>query len=313
MSLERTTLVLLVVLSVITSHGALAARQLFKHPHHPVTWTTERCDQESEITISTQRPWDLEGDSRILKGLVRSAGLAIAFECPALERLNYRVRDLETDESLYSGSATRDSGWQPSSWSSTTSPQDPNQSSSVFRVAGVELGMTIDEARSIMREQFGDEPSYRSRARMLVSRNGRCRFDADNDRHLMSDDNRCMRVWMSNHTRPQVERVKLVHDLPQRLGVDIDEALRQRFGRPVEVKPVYARGYEGRRMVWGRQLATQQGQYRAPEETEYELEAEVFESANSTRIVLRLGGSSLNLATMADDDFNVLDWQTPKY
>jgi len=313
MNLKRTTLALLAVFSVITSYGAHAARQLFKHPHHPVTWTTERCDRESEITISTHRPWDLEADSRILEGLVRSAGLAIAFECPALEQLNYRVRDLETDESLYFGSATRRSGWQPSQRAGATSSQDVTPSASVFRVAGVELGMTLDEARSIMREQFGDEPGYRSRARMLVSRNGWCRFGSDSDRHVTSDDNRCMRVWMSNHMRPQVERVKLVHDLPQRLGVDIDEALRQRFGRPVQVKPLYVPGYEARRMVWGRQLATQQGQYRALDEIEYELEAEVFESANSTRIVLRLGGSPLNLATMADDDFNVLDWQTPKY
>jgi|GEM_PF-4143665 len=301
-----------VVLLLLTSAGAQAARQLFQHPHHPVTWT-ERCDHESEISVSTLRPLDLENNSKTLAALVRSAAIAIGFECPKLERLQYVVRNRETDESLWHGQASLHSDWQLSVQSEPSLSYDYETSDSIYRVAGVELGMSLETARSIMREQFGDEPSYRSRARMLVSRHGNCRQAYRRDLRSASDDNRCMRVWMSNHTVPQVERVMLVHELTHQSGMDIDEALKQRFGQPAAVTPIYEVGRDARRMSWGQRISGQGGNYASSGDDQYELEADIFKSGNTTRIELRLGGSSRNLARSEHDDFNVLDWRTPKF
>lgn len=281
-------------LCCLISVCAHASRVLLQDRNNSVTWDEDYCAASTTITVRSLYAEDLIREQRLLNSLLGTAAAAISFECAELDQLNYVVMDTETTATLESGSANRESGWRTQPGENRSFNENTSALNTDYRVAGIELGMSFEAARAQMREQFGEEPAYRSRKRLLVSRYGHCRADqrkhfprtySDREDQMGGIDHRCLRVWLSHGDDPVVEKVVLVHELPREFGSELDDALVQRFGAVAERTPIIdpeGHGYhiiQARRLGWGhRQSAV------------YDLEAEIVERVDATRVVLTLGG-----------------------
>lgn len=291
-------------LGLLISGPVTATTALLRDGEHTVWWSDRHCAPATDVRIRSLRGDNLLNRPAILESLVRTAAVAISFQCQQLQHLSYEVIDAETDEFLHAGSVARDNDWRIQTLDEIDSADSIGQSAdgyggqNRFRVAGIELGMSMEAARSIMREQFGERPGYFPDRGLLVIRQDNCRpreqrnsGQTDAVEGDIAVHNRCLRVWLSADAKPVVQRVVLVHELSRDLGHDVDEALQQRFGPARKQSPIYdpqGHGYhitKAYRLDWG--LPLHDGS---------ELEADIIERVDATRVVLRLGGTGLNVS-----------------
>ncbi len=309
MNIRYKTTAPLVLLSLLAGAPANAAQQLLYGEQHSVWWPSQQCAAATDVQVRSRNVDQLLQRSDSVDSLLRTAAVAISFQCRDIDRLNYELIDDETDEVVRYGSADRYNDWRSERGYEVESHQptesnaaSPRPGSHGYRVAGIELGMSFEAASAIMREQFGERPGYFPDRGLLVNREGICRAE---DRSAMAptelnnrDDivhGRCLRVWMSADSQPVVQRVVLVHRLARDLGHDVDAALQQRFG-PAELQsPIYdpkGHGYHIKRAYW---LG-----WGVPVNDEYELEAEIIERVDATRVVIRLGATAPTIARSAN-------------
>ncbi|MEN8174171.1 MAG: hypothetical protein ABFS23_00295 [Pseudomonadota bacterium] len=227
----------------------------------------------------------------------------LAFECPTIREIQVEGRLKGMGTVVYRGVATRKSGWWLDTHESIRSEGGSNAAGSAeplsplsgFAVAGLDTGMTVDEAEEAVRRSFGVEPSYVASRRLLSFESGGCPpgYDPESAAGTPQAGWRCLQGWFSDEAPPRLSRFELVQVTEHESAQEIVDLLEKRFGAPdarwLETRRsggLWGTGREVVYLAWGNVVSTLPTESGRPRPI-YELEAAVDRIEGSAVTVLK--------------------------
>ncbi len=261
------------------------------------------CGQRVPLTVRTSDRGLFSQDNPRLQNIIDGSRAILAFECARMPALEVTGELNATKETIFQGHAGDETGWliHSSQWQAATPVREPETAGlPEWRVAGLTMGMTHDEVRSMLASEFkGAEPT-----------------DNGSNR-LVAGDRECLNALASTtQTRPgqrcliadfdRAEQHRLVHvilhqavDGDQRQ--DIRESLLERYGQPVAESSgkVQASGSPFRefvRLSWGDALRKSTRPAGWPAEFDnnrYALAAYIASNRNKTILTVWMADPSM--------------------
>lgn len=237
------------VLGTVVAGTAIAQeRLLVQHPDMLVVADREvACGQPLPITVRAAESDMFENGDR-LQRTVDGVRAMLGFECARLPRLDITGEAGREQEIVYRGVAGDETAWlverqgpAPSGAAEATvgsaggplaSATDATVSSvDGPEVAGVRLGMTVEQAMDAATVSFGDRPDYREAARMMQAMTGGCDFRFDAGRAPVPGW-RCLEGVFSEGDTPRLHTVGLAQAVDQDQRDTIEARLIERYGPP---------------------------------------------------------------------------------
>jgi len=236
-------------------------------------------------------------DSPAFASAIDAARAMLLFECRSLGDIRVSGRlAARPDEEVYRGIAPASDGWRVASAFAAppragapavvVSPMD-------VKVAGLALGMPLEDVRRVLARDFGDLGRFDESRRSLRAEQGGCRFDFSAGPPQAGW--RCLDAGFSEGQPPALILLTLIQAVDGDQTADVVRQLEQRYGRPT------AKQEQRRRQVfagilpealpvtglgWGPEAAAGSGV------RQYPLEAEVMVRDGVTVVALRLVDSA---------------------
>jgi len=251
------------------------------------------CGQPAVVVVESSRPQLFQDDAPQLQRMVDGIRAMLVFECPALHEIQMQGRLTGMGTVVYRGAAKRDKGWRLETRESIRAETDtpPHDQASIgssmeprgYSIAGLDTGMTVDEAMEVVRREFGVEPSYTAPQRVLRFEAGGCPPGYDPATVTIDPGVgwKCLRGWFSDTAEPRLSRFELIQVTAHDSSQEVVGLLEKRFG------PTTARWTEIRRsgglwgserevihLAWGSVVGTVSAEGAPPRPT-YELEAAI--------------------------------------
>jgi|GEM_PF-810067 len=205
------------------------------------------CGQPFAITVRAAEPALFENGER-LQRTVDGVRAMLGFECARLPRLDITGEAGREQEVVYRGVAGDGTAWlvegqgpapSGSTGASTGSAGGPLATTTGAslpsvdgpEVAGVRLGMTVEQAMDAAEGSFGNRPDYRDEARMMQAMTGGCDFRFGADRAPVPGW-RCLEGVFTKGDTPRLHTVGLAQAIDQDQRDAIEARLIERYGPP---------------------------------------------------------------------------------
>lgn len=203
------------------------------------------CGQPLPVTLRAAEPAFFDDGER-LQRTIDGLRAMLGFECARLPRLDITGEAGRDQRVVFRGTAGDGTAWlverQGSAAVSESAgtgtkggplsavSQGPGDGSE-REIAGVRLGMTVEEALNAAAGSFGERPTYREDSRVMQVMSGGCDFRFDAGR-APEPGWRCLEGAFSDGAAPRLHTVGLAQavDLDQRKA--IEASLVERFGPP---------------------------------------------------------------------------------
>jgi hypothetical protein len=201
----------------------------------------------------------LRSDAPEMQRLVDGIRAMLAFECPALREVEVQGRLQGMATTLYRGVAARQAGWRLETFESIRSEADGEDveidntgspaAASGLDIAGIDTGMTVDEARAAVRRAFGGEALYMETERLLTLEAAGCPsgYEPAADAVTPQPGWTCLRGWFSRDAQSRLSRFELIQVAEHGSIDDVLGVLEGRFG-PAAVRWIESRDAGG---LWG--------------------------------------------------------------
>jgi hypothetical protein len=215
-----------------------------------VTDQAAKCGDPVAITIRAADEQIFAPASERLQRIVDGVRAMLSFECARIPRLDVVGEVGPESRPVYRGVAGDTTGWLIETRESTVAaapggtagapvsrqvlpPPPPPPAAPQREIAGVRLGMTIDEALQAASESFESEPVFDSRRRMMQAAQGGCdfRFGAG---HGPEPGWRCLEAAFTSGQPGLLKALGLTQVLDQDQRDAIEDLLVERFGQPSE-------------------------------------------------------------------------------
>ena len=253
---------------------------------------THICGQPVTVVVESGRPELFQSDTMQLERILDGVRAMLAFECPGLREIEVQGRLTGMATTLYRGLATQASGWRLDALESIRAQEDtaapavadaPVPESGGFAVAGLDTGMTVDEAMAAVSQAFGGDPAYDPARGLMAFEAGGCPpgYDPAGEDVSPVAGWKCLRGWFSHDSLPRLARFELVQVTEHASADEVAGLLEDRFGPPgarwLETRDnggLWGGEREVVYLAWGGVVSTsgQQGERPRPA---YELEAAV--------------------------------------
>ena len=305
----RAAPILLAGLALAFAAPAAAERLLVRHDRvsiHEARATP--CGQPVKLTARAASAAVYAGNDPALASAVDAARAMLLFECRSLGDLEIAGHVGNGTEAVYRATAPADQGWPlvaataPQPQAAAAAPAgtpaatdaDPRPAS-VFEVAGLRTGMTLDQAREAARRALGTSGSYDAARRTLQAAEGGCGFGVPGE--VPKAGWRCLQAVFSAGDRPVLTRLTLTQAVDQDQRAQAADGLVGRYGPPAVSRDLDrqllvaggSRAIPLRLLAWGRPVGGG-GIERAPEwpGEARALEAEILVRDGLTIVALRL-------------------------
>jgi hypothetical protein len=249
MPTSRVIAITTLALSVATPTGAVA-RQLLRDTGLDVRVDRGvQCGSPIDLTVEAEDPGLFEADSDRLQRVVDAARAMLAFECPDMQALNVQGYLRGLSDPVYRASAREADDWRLQVRSSIQAgagaagtreqPQRPNLiggagNAGGYSVAGLALGMSVDEAMSAVRRNFAEAPRYDAREGVLTMQAQGCPEDFDWARmpKVPRAGGKCLQAWFTDERAAELYRLKLIQVTATENTDQLEATLVSRYGRP---------------------------------------------------------------------------------
>lgn len=206
-----------------------------------------RCSRSVDMTVVAEQPALFERGSDRLQRVVDAAHAVLAFECPEVREIRVRGVLRGLSGAMFEGTAAAARDWRIEAERTIGAEQvaaaggapDLVEGSSAkgagaFSVAGLELGMTVDDARQAIRESFGVEPDYDIRAGVMTMRAGGCPqgFDPAAMHPRPEAGWKCLQALFTDRRVAILRNIQLVQTVEAGRTEPVVDALTQRYGHP---------------------------------------------------------------------------------
>lgn len=232
---------------LVAGTAAAQERLLVQHPDMLVVADREAaCGQPVPITIRAADPGFFKSGDR-LQRTVDGVRAMLGFECARLPRLEITGEAGREQTVVYRGAAGDATAWlvegnasasAAATGGATGSAGGPlaaatGQSAVIGRheIAGVRLGMTVEQAMNGATESFGERPVYHEDGRVMQAVTGGCDFRFDGT-HAPKPGWRCLEGAFTEGDAARLHTIGLAQavDLDQRAA--IEKRLIERYGQP---------------------------------------------------------------------------------
>lgn len=299
------------VLLISGANAAWAERVLLQEgDSRALLETSHLCGQSVVVTVESTLPQLFQDDAPRLQRLIDGVRALLAFECPTIHEIEVQGRLKGMGTILYRGVATVESGWWLEARESIRSEADEVAAGhmtdetpapkSGFEIAGLDTGMTVEEAKEAVQREFDVEPTYAPDQRVMRFEVGGCPPGYDPEQAVGSPQPgwKCLQGLFSDGATPRLQRFKLIQVTQHRSAQDVMDLLEGRFG-PADARWTEIRHsgglWGGERAVgylaWGEVIGTVPVEGSRPRPT-YELEATVD----------RIQGFAMTILTRAERD-----------
>lgn len=198
------------------------------------------CGREIPVTVEAQRPDFFGENPGRMQSLTDSVQAILRFECPRVERVRIEGYLRGLDEPVYEGVARLDDRWRVTTRRvlkfDEAAGRERRSSPPVggdFVLAGIRLGMTVEEFSRGVAEAFGSTPSYDPVAGVASLRLRGCPSDY-RDRRMEFDPQTgwaCLDARFTDRRVPRLYRFDYVQVVEGR-SRDARRALIEEFGEP---------------------------------------------------------------------------------
>ena len=232
----------------VAGTAAAQERLLVQHPDMLVVADREvACGQPVPITVRAAEPALFETGDR-LQRTVDGVRAMLGFECARLPRLEITGEAGRDQQVVYLGVAGDETAWlverrDPAATGSTGTTSgsaggplaggggstDPAVVGP--EIAGVRLGMSVEQALDAAAGSFGNRPTYREEDRVMQAMSGGCDFRFDADR-APEPGWRCLEGVFTEGASPRLHTVGLAQAVDQDQRDAIEARLIERYGPP---------------------------------------------------------------------------------
>lgn len=253
-------------------------RLLVQHPDLLAVADREvACGQPLPVTLRAAEPAFFDDGER-LQRTVDGIRAMLGFECARLPRLDITGEAGRDQRVVFRGTAGDDTTWLVERRGSAAAPPATTGTGTTGgplsagaeasgdgperEIAGVRLGMTVEEALSAAAGSFGERPTYREDSRVMQVMNGGCDFRFDSAR-APEPGWRCLEGAFSDGAAPRLHTVGLAQAVDQDQRKAIEASLVERFGPPEQsIRRDDGHGNGGRPflyLAWGDVLSGDRG------------------------------------------------------
>ena len=219
--------------------------------------TNRDCRPKMSVTIESRTPELFEQESNHMQSLVDASRAILRYECPELSVLEIEGKLSGLPRPVFEGVADAGTQWQVTS-SRTISVESATEHGALaqdvlpdkaFSIATLSIGMTVEQVRQAMLDQFSVDPDYDPVDGYLYARAPGCPGSV-NDVITRPEDVEvlaCLEAWFTDARVATMSRL-LYMQITKGSVADASEILIENFGVPDE--DFFLADNFGRRMSW---------------------------------------------------------------